>query len=367
MNSSAEARCQKRVSCEKTLSSRASLNVLDETEFRDETRLSDPSVAAERKKRVSREETSSPSARNVLDETRSGNGIRQPGSGVAGETQKSISREETSSPPARWWRLPDPGAPELLRACYRHRTFARHSHDRFALGVIEGGALSFHYRGQEVLAPAGWVNLAYPGEAHTGRAASTEGWRYRMFYLDPELLLEAARALDPDHHATPFIPAGAVWDPELAQRISCLHRFCEDPCSEPLTRQAGLGEVLRMLVARHGSDQPISKEGRDARAIALSQDFIQAHHAKPIQLAKLAAISGLNPYRLVRCFTRELGMPPHAYLVQTRLHHATRLLRQGISPARAAAESGFADQSHLHRHFVKSYGVTPGMYQHKTA
>jgi AraC-like DNA-binding protein len=262
-----------------------------------------------------------------------------------------------------WWRLPDPGGPELLRASYRGRTFARHSHDRFALGVVEAGGLAFRYRGEDVLAPAGWVNLAYPGEAHTGQGAGPEGWSYRMFYLDPGQLLEAAQALDPDQARTPFIGAGAVRDPELAGRILRLHRCCEDPVGEPLARQAGLAALLQLLVARHAAAPPAPRMDREARAARRAREYLAEAFALPIQLEELAAVSGLNRFRLVRCFTREFGLPPHAMLLQLRLQCAAAHLRRGASPARAAAEAGFADQSHLHRHFLRCFGVTPGVYR----
>ena len=266
-----------------------------------------------------------------------------------------------------WWRLPDPGGPELLRASYHNRTFARHSHDRLALGVVTTGGLAFRYRGLDVLAPAGWVNLAYPGEAHTGRSAGPEGWSYRMFYLDPDLLLQAARALDPDHGRLPFLAAGAVRDPDLAVRILRLHRLCEDPEGEPLARQAGLAELLVLLVARHAGEAPAPRSGREPQAAARARDLLVAAADRPVSLAELAAAAGLNPFRLVRCFTREYGLPPHAFLIQVRLQRAARLLRRGQSPVRAALDAGFADQSHLHRHFLKCYGLTPGEYRRGSA
>jgi AraC-like DNA-binding protein len=86
-----------------------------------------------------------------------------------------------------------------------------------------------------------------------------------------------------------------------------------------------------------------------------------------VPLAELAAAADLNPFRLVRCFTREFGLPPHAFLLQVRLQRAARLLRRGEPPVLAALEAGFADQSHLHRHFLKCYGVTPGDYRRGSA
>jgi AraC-like DNA-binding protein len=59
-------------------------------------------------------------------------------------------------------------------------------------------------------------------------------------------------------------------------------------------------------------------------------------------------------------------MAPSDYQRQLRVRAARRLLGQGVSPARAAAEAGFADQAHLTRWFRRYYGVTPGAYRAAT-
>lgn len=264
---------------------------------------------------------------------------------------------------ASWWRVPDPGGPELLKASYRTRTFARHAHDRFAIGVIEAGGLAFRYRGEEVLAPAGWVNLAFPGEAHCGRPAGSEGWTYRMFYLDPAQVAVVARDLDPRAREMPFIPAGAVWDPVLAKRIASLHRYCEQPGSDPLERQTRLGLVLQDVLRRHSVSRAEQALGQRRREVETARRYLDEHSGERVLLDELADLTGMNPYGLVRCFTLELGMPPHVYLVQARVRRAAAMLRRGIPPVQAAQDAGFADQSHLNRHFLRCFGISPGMFQ----
>jgi AraC-like DNA-binding protein len=63
----------------------------------------------------------------------------------------------------------------------------------------------------------------------------------------------------------------------------------------------------------------------------------------------------------VRRFKSEVGLPPHTYQIALRLQLARRLIERGTRPADAAAEAGFTDQSHLHRHF-RRMGMTPGAY-----
>lgn len=84
---------------------------------------------------------------------------------------------------------------------------------------------------------------------------------------------------------------------------------------------------------------------------------------KPVSLASLADLCGLSRFQLLRSFSREMGVTPHAYLIQLRVSKARRLLATGKSPVEVALLTGFADQSHLTRAFVRQFGVTPGRYQ----
>jgi hypothetical protein len=55
------------------------------------------------------------------------------------------------------------GTVNLMHARYVTQTFAPHFHEGYCLGVIEKGALGFRYMGENLVAPAGSVNLAVPG------------------------------------------------------------------------------------------------------------------------------------------------------------------------------------------------------------
>jgi AraC-like DNA-binding protein len=46
-----------------------------------------------------------------------------------------------------------------------------------------------------------------------------------------------------------------------------------------------------------------------------------------------------------------------------RLDGARAAIAAGRSLARAAADAGFADQSHLTRQFKRAYGMTPGRWR----
>lgn len=95
----------------------------------------------------------------------------------------------------------------------------------------------------------------------------------------------------------------------------------------------------------------------------IANRYLREHFAENISLTKLAQVAGLSPFHFARVFTQEFGMPPHAFQTQLRVSHAKSLLRLGWPIAAAACEVGFADQSHLNRHFKRLVEPSPGRYR----
>lgn len=85
--------------------------------------------------------------------------------------------------------------------------------------------------------------------------------------------------------------------------------------------------------------------------------------ADTLPIAAIAAQAGLCRESFTRRFTQRVGMPPHAYRLADRLNAARQRLREGAVLAELAAELGFADQSHLGRHFRRMFGTSPRAYR----
>jgi AraC-like DNA-binding protein len=80
-------------------------------------------------------------------------------------------------------------------------------------------------------------------------------------------------------------------------------------------------------------------------------------------VSEAAQLSGMSREGFSRRFRRVHGVPPQQFQLLERLNDARRLLRVGTPIAEAAAETGFADQSHLGRLFRRVFGITPGRYR----
>jgi AraC-like DNA-binding protein len=278
--------------------------------------------------------------------------------------------EELNGPgvSARFWRVPE-GDTEVLEARFRSHSFSPHRHERYVFGMVTGGVEGFRYRGQSHFTPAGHLAILEPDELHDGYPGIEAGWAYRMTYLDPALLEQAAQAAFGSRwQGLPGFAETVIDDPALAEQCLTLFASLREP--DQLARSSGLLETLTALVIRHGrglarSARPLPNPGD--RRLDQVRELLRADPAARLTLEELARYAGLSPFHLLRSFRRQYGLPPHGYQMQVRLQAAESALKQGSDIADVAAACGFADQAHLTRSFKRYRGVTPGQFRRAAA
>jgi AraC-like DNA-binding protein len=90
--------------------------------------------------------------------------------------------------------------------------------------------------------------------------------------------------------------------------------------------------------------------------------LLDEHIVRPITLEAAAATMDRSVPHLVRCFTRQFGVSPHAYVIGRRVDAARRELLRGARPVEVATSVGFCDQAHLTRHFKRHTSMTPARF-----
>jgi AraC-like DNA-binding protein len=263
----------------------------------------------------------------------------------------------------RYWRPVGSHGVDLLRWDASTHRYARHSHEGYALGVVEAGAHAFTAHGRAWTAIPGQIIVVNPEEAHDGRPAERDAWySYRMLYVDGAVVATAVAEAVGRRVTRPYFADAVVSDAALSERLLAVHRALERPVAK-LESETLLLSALTALAQRHGCVPiGVAPQRRTASEIAIALDYLREHFMHDCSLADLAALAGVDRFHLLRAFRRALGLPPHQYQTQLRLRHAKALMLAGESPVRAAAAAGFADQSHLIRKFKSAYGVTPGAY-----
>jgi AraC-like DNA-binding protein len=208
-----------------------------------------------------------------------------------------------------------------------------------------------------VQAGAGDTIMVNPGEVHDGAPIGDGGRAWTILYFDPALVHDAAGDLDEGRSGDREFLRPVVTDAVAADLFRRLLAAMTRG-SDPLQHDELLLALLARVMREGGSDRGPAVPDKIARAKTLIDD----DPTMPVTLADLARESDLSRFQVLRGFFRATGLTPHAYLIQRRIDLARRLIGEGTPLAQAAAGSGFADQSHMTRTFVRTYGLSPRAY-----
>lgn len=262
----------------------------------------------------------------------------------------------------RVWRPADVERVELRKGRAISQPYPRHWHEEYSLCVIEAGSGELHYRGEGHVTPTGGLFIVHPGEVHSNHAYPGQGCTFRNLYAESSLVCKAVSEIAGRKKPLPFFRPTVLFDQEIIRLYIWLHIALERPAST-LERESRLMEFFAHLILRYSDDRPqIKSYGREHAAVSKVKDYLVENYYQNTSLKCLSQITGLSPFHLNRVFCEEVGMPPHAFQTQVRIARAKAMLSRGWAISRVAAETGFADQSHLTRHFKRLVLITPGQY-----
>jgi AraC-like DNA-binding protein len=102
---------------------------------------------------------------------------------------------------------------------------------------------------------------------------------------------------------------------------------------------------------------------KDIRAIYTVRDKLVSSLHKPIPIAELKQVAGMNELKMRELFTQIFGMGIYDYYQHLRMKEAARLLRdEKLSVSEAGYQMGFENLSHFSRVFEKHIGKKPKRY-----
>jgi AraC-like DNA-binding protein len=264
-----------------------------------------------------------------------------------------------------YWRSADDPL-EAMHAHFERHVYHRHSHETYSFGVTETGAQAFTCRGAAHTSSAGLVMVFNPDDPHDGHAPDELGFTYRMVHIGPELVSDVLAGIAGRPAGLPLFTDPVVSDPVLAGHVRALHRALLGGApglrrDELLT--ATIYSIAARAAARARHPAGCAPPAGAGTIAGRARQLIRDGYLGEITASDLAAAAGCSRFTIHRAFTSVYGIPPSDYQRQLRLRAARRLIARGRPISEAAAQSGFADQSHLTRWFSRYYGITPGGYQ----
>lgn len=250
------------------------------------------------------------------------------------------------------WVVRAPGEFERMEAFFNGPAYAPHRHDTYAIGVTLEGKQGFNYRGSLRYNEVGRCLIIHPDELHDGQAGTDVGMHYRVGYIDPAQIQSVLGG-----KSLPFIENGISSDPRLYQAVLGLLSEMDHDINGLEYQDALFDLANAMEVA--SDDRQKSRLTFNYHAAEMARQYIADNLHQSISLDILEAISGRDRWNLSRDFRALFGTSPYRYLIMRRLQQARELMSNGMNLVEVASHCDFADQSHMNRHFKKTYGITP--------
>lgn len=246
--------------------------------------------------------------------------------------------------------------------CSNEFRFTNHLHDGHVLWINSGGGEYYHLRGCKKILQPGCVSVIEPGIVHSNHPCEGAVRYLRSLYLSNEFFTNVEKMFTGTGQGRLSLPTREIEDEVSWNILLQLHESI-------VTKQERIviDQFLIALFSRLFKNSSITGDGevtspRPSRRLQMIIEYMHECCSDEISLDVLANIGGCTTYHIIRLFRKQMGMSPHAYLVQLRLERARRLMEDGCAIVDAAAQAGFSDQSHLTRKFKLRYGITPGRY-----
>jgi AraC family transcriptional activator of pyochelin receptor len=155
--------------------------------------------------------------------------------------------------------------------------------------------------------------------------------------------------------------------PMNAAMHQCIYRMTHYAGNESVKCMYLYGQIVELLVQLQLSyeeftnEKPVYiKNEYDKERILYARDYLLTHMDAPPGLSKLAAIVGVNEFKLKCGFKEMFGQPPFVYLADVRMEMArTALQKKEKTITQIAFELGYASLQHFSMAYKKKFGMSP--------
>jgi AraC-like DNA-binding protein len=245
-------------------------------------------------------------------------------------------------------------------------------HHAFELDIMLAGTEVHTLEGIEITATPGDVVLTPAWEPHGWRTVGRLRRECVVHFL-PEFLgeeefgglswLTLFAAPPPDRPQTRSAAA-------RAEAIAIGRRILDESAERGFAWRdrirLGLASLLALLAREWppALREPARSTKTGLSRIAPAVEMVQGDTSRRISLEEAAEACGFSPAHFHDVFRNTMGVTFGRFALRTRLHQASHLLlHTGIPIETIADGTGFADGSHLHRAFVRTYDCTPAQYR----
>lgn len=165
------------------------------------------------------------------------------------------------------------------------------------------------------------------------------------------------------------IEFGKVYYPENDEHITTIIQNMEIEFMNKKSHwedicRLGCEEIFaRLTRAEQKSESPINRIKKET--LMSIRTRVHLEYFKDTSVEQMAKEAGMSVSRFHADYSKLFGTSPGKDLINTRIEHAKRMLKSGMTIGDVAEATGFNSTYHFIRQFKKYSGVTPGKYRGK--
>lgn len=275
------------------------------------------------------------------------------------------------------------GTPLFPAACYRDNiseaSVSWHWHEELEVLVVETGTARVSVSGTDRMVRQGEGFFFNTGVLHGIRPAGAEVCRLRSIVFHPRLVGGSVDSIIWQKYLEPLLSDPCrpwiyftnlrEWERDASAAIQEAWQACASETEGfEFTVRERLSRLIFLLAKNCPTTEkkPSEKALRDGERIKAMLQYIQAHYAEELTLARIARSAAVSENECLRCFRSMIGSTPIQYVKQVRIQKAAELLASTDRKiSEIGMECGFQEMSYFAKTFRELKGCTPGAFRRR--
>lgn len=262
---------------------------------------------------------------------------------------------------AKFWK---PNTKEELifyKGHFNRFEFDKHAHEEYTITLVQDGNMKAFLNGFSYSFDESSILTLNPDDVHACKTDKDEGYKYSSIYFKKSFL---EKLFEEENLKNIYFSKSTLYDVELYKKLASLVLKDEQCKLSQIEFECQFIEILKIIVNKNTNLNTYNNTNQNNDIlIKRAKDFINDNFNSDLTLDDIAKELDISKYHFLRLFKEKTHLSPHSYLMQRRIEKAKQSLQRGKSIITTAYECGFTDQSHLHRRFKSSTGLTPKNYQ----
>jgi len=246
-----------------------------------------------------------------------------------------------------------------------YNNYSTHSHDTFALGILEQGIIEVQFHNQKKQnATSNKIIVFNPKQVHLTKKVDKNSYGYYTLHINTQWAKNVQEQLFGKKDVFIAVDPNIIDDTKISTALLSFYQsIIEGKDSE--NYEEILQNLLTSIFNEYCALKELNLSIKEDKLLLQVEQYILDNVDNQITTEDISKEVNYSEAYITRVFKKKFGLSPHAFLINQKINRAKNKLlnskNQDIS--QLAVEVGFYDQSHFSNTFKRYFSLTPKQYQ----